>query len=272
MKHIFDSHAHYFDGRFERECESGASGILHDVLAESVECIINVGTNLQSSCLAMEQAVRYEGMYAAVGIHPEDCHYISDVDGALAQLKAMLGTSETRHRDKIVAIGEIGLDYHWQSYGDIPMDKEKQARFFDAQMCMAKESDLPVIIHDREAHGDCFETVLRHPECRGVFHSYSGSKEMALELIKRGWYISFSGTLTFKNAERVRDCARSLPRERVLVETDAPYLAPHPMRGKLNHSGLLLYTLEALGEVWKCSSEEAAIITNQNAKRLFAIL
>ena len=272
MNHIFDSHAHYFDGRFEKEQEGGAHAILEELLGNSVEGIINVGTNPQSSRLAVEQAARYAGMYAAVGIHPEDCHYISDVDVALAQLRAMLGTSETRRRDKIVAIGEIGLDYHWQSYGEIPMDKGKQALFFDAQLDLSEELDLPVIIHDREAHGDCFETVLRHPRCRGVFHSYSGSAEMALELVKRGWYISFSGTLTFKNAERVRDCARRVPHDRVLIETDAPYLAPHPMRGKLNHSGLLFYSLETLGEVWGCSPEEAAAMTNQNAKRLFAIL
>jgi TatD DNase family protein len=149
------------------------------------------------------------------------------------------------------------------------MDKGKQACFFDVQMELARELDLPVIIHDREAHGDCFETILRHPEVRGVFHSYSGSAEMARELVRRGWYLSFSGTLTFKNAERVRAAAMAVPRDRLLIETDAPYLAPHPHRGKLNHSGLLIHSLETLSQLWECTSEEAAQITEQNAERLF---
>ncbi|MBQ2249047.1 MAG: TatD family hydrolase, partial [Clostridia bacterium] len=143
------------------------------------------------------------------------------------------------------------------------------AYFFEAQMRLAEELGLPVIIHDREAHGDCFETVLRHPGVRGVFHSYSGSAEMARELTRRGWYISFSGTLTFKNARRVREAALAVPRDRLLVETDAPYLAPHPMRGKLNHSGLLVHTLSTLAELWECTPEEAAAITAQNGKNLF---
>jgi TatD DNase family protein len=161
------------------------------------------------------------------------------------------------------------LDYHWQQYGDIPMDKEKQAYFFDAQMKLARELGLPVIIHDREAHGDCFETVLRYPQVKGVFHSYSGSAEMARELVKRGWYISFSGTLTFKNASRVREAAMSVPRDRLLIETDAPYLAPHPMRGRLNHSGLLLHSLDVLSELWGVNAEKAAEITFENAEKFF---
>ncbi len=266
---IFDTHAHYFDGRFEREAEGGADAVLHAVMPDPVSHIINVGTNLDTSRAAIKQAAEWDGMYAAVGIHPEDCHMIDDPDAALKSLRDMLGNAETRKRDKIVALGEIGLDYHWQFYGDIPMDKGKQAYFFDAQMKMAKELELPVVIHDREAHGDCFETVLHHPDVRGVFHSYSGSAEMARELVKRGWYISFSGPLTFKNADRLREVARSVPRERVLVETDAPYLAPHPMRGKLNHSGYLVYTLETLAAIWETTPEAAAEQTAQNAKSLF---
>lgn len=271
MHHIFDTHAHYFDGRFATENEGGADAILNAIMPETVSHIINVGTNLDSSRAAVAQAAEYHGMYAAVGIHPEDCHYITDPDHALADLRDLLGTAETRARDKIVAIGEIGLDYHWQFYGEIPMDKQKQAYFFDAQMKLAADLDLPVIIHDREAHGDCFETVLRHADVRGVFHSYSGSAEMARELVRRGWYISFSGPLTYKNAERVREAARAVPRERLLEETDAPYLAPHPMRGKLNHSGLLVHTLQTLAELWECTPDEAVAVTAANAKKLFGI-
>lgn len=266
---IFDSHAHYFDGRFEKEAEGGSEAILSSVCPDPVRYIVNVGTNCETSRRAILQAARHEGMYAAVGIHPEDCHMIADADAALDALADILGDRESRARDKIVALGEIGLDYHWQFYGDIPMDKGRQAYFFDAQMELAARHSLPVIIHDREAHGDCFETVLRHPTVTGVFHSYSGSAEMVRELCRRGWYISFSGSLTFKNAERVREAARAVPRDRLLVETDAPYLAPHPMRGKLNHSGLLVHTLGVLSELWSVTAEEAAQTTLENAKRLF---
>ncbi|MBR3895042.1 MAG: TatD family hydrolase [Clostridia bacterium] len=268
---IFDTHAHYFDTRFVRESEGGADAILKKIMPDPIAYIVNVGTNCENSRRAIAQAAQYDGMYAAVGIHPEDCHYLSDADAALDELRALLGDGESRNRDKIVALGEIGLDYHYENYGEIPMDKQKQAYFFARQLEMAQELDLPVIIHDREAHGDCFETVLRYPAVRGVFHSYSGSAEMAKELARRGWFISFSGTLTFKNANRVREALLAVPRDRVLVETDAPYLAPHPMRGRLNHSGLMIHTVEALAELWFCTPEEASSVTVENAKNLFLI-
>ena len=266
---IFDTHAHYFDERFVREAEGGADALLRQWMPEPVARVVNVGTSCESSRKAIAQAAQYEEMYAAVGIHPEDCHRITDVNAAMCELEEILGSTEDRLRNKIVAIGEIGLDYHYENYGEIPMDKQKQAIFFDAQMELAERLDLPVIIHDREAHGDCFETILRHPKVRGVFHSYSGSPDMARELVRRGWYISFSGTLTFKNANRVREAALAVPRDRLLIETDAPYLAPHPMRGRLNHSGLLLHSLDTLAQLWQCTPEEAAEQTYQNAVQLF---
>lgn len=266
---IFDTHAHYFDAKFEKEVPGGAEEILKKIMPNPVFRILNVGTNCQNSRQAIAQAAKYEGMYAAVGIHPEDCHFLSDEAQALDELRALVAHAANRRRDKIVALGEIGLDYHWQEYNGIPMDKKKQARFFDAQMEMAAELGLPVIIHDREAHGDCFETVLRHPTVHGVFHSYSGSAEMARELVKRGWYLSFSGTLTFRNATRVREAALVVPHNRLLIETDAPYLAPHPLRGSCNHSGLLVYTLQVLAELWQCTAEEAALQTAKNAQALF---
>ena len=271
MLRIFDSHAHYFDGRFLKEHEGGSDAILRSVMPSPVARIINVGTNCENSRMAVKQSAEYEGMYAAVGIHPEDCHYIADADAALEELRVLLGNEKTRKGHKIVALGEIGLDYHWEFYGEIPMDKKKQAYFFERQMDLASELSLPVIIHDREAHGDCFETVLKYPTVKGVFHSYSGSAEMATELVKRGWYISFSGTLTFKNAAQVRRAALAVPKDRLLIETDAPYLAPHPLRGSMNHSGLLSYVLETLGELWNCSLEEAARATYENASRLFGL-
>ena len=171
---------------------------------------------------------------------------------------------EKREENKIVALGEIGLDYYWT-----PFDKELQAECFERQLLMAEGFDIPVVIHDREAHGDCFETILKHPRVKGVFHSYSGSAEMAKELIKRGWYISFSGVVSFKNAAKVKDVARVVPDDRMLIETDAPYLAPHPFRGKLNHSGRLLYTATALAEARGVSVESVARLTRDNAMRLF---
>lgn len=268
---IFDSHAHYFDRRFAAEYPGGADALLKEILPHPVSRIINVGTNPENSRAAIAQAARYPGMFAAVGIHPEDCHTLTDPETALADLRGLLGDAESRRRDKIVALGEIGLDYHYENYGEIPLDRAKEMYFFEAQLEMAEALDLPVVIHDREAHGDCFEAVLRHPGVRGVFHSYSGSAEMAHELVRRGWYLSFSGTLTFKNATRVREAAGAVPRDRLLVETDAPYLAPHPKRGSLNHSGLLVYTLGTLAEIWGCTAQEANRITSENAENLFGI-
>ena len=269
--HIFDTHAHYFDARFEREAEGGADAILQRILPDPVSHIVNVGTDCHTSRLAIAQAARYEGMYAAVGIHPGDCHALPNADDALQELSELLGNAETRRRDKIVALGEIGLDYYWQDYNGIPMDKAKMAYFFEEQLALAERLGLPVIIHDREAHGDCFETVLRHPGLRGVFHSYSGSAEMARELTRRGWYVSFSGTLTFKNATRVREAAMRVPRDRLLIETDAPYLAPHPVRGSLNHSALLCHSLAVLADMWDCTPDAAAEITHANAKSFYNI-
>jgi TatD DNase family protein len=198
-----------------------------------------------------------------VGIHPEDAQKSDDIDAELSALDELLAH---KGEHKIVALGEIGFDYYWQ-----PVDKELQAKTFEAQMKLAQKHGLPVVVHDREAHGDSFDMICKFPKVRGVFHSYSGSAEMARELTRRGWYISFSGTLTFKNANRVREAALAVPRDRLLIETDAPYLAPHPMRGRLNHSGLLVHTLDSLATLWEISAEEVAKITFTNAKKCFDI-
>lgn len=265
---LFDSHAHYFDKRFDAELDGGADTLLRETVFPSGVCsVINVGTNPENSLRCIEQAKRYDGMYAAVGIHPEDTRDMpQDVEYYVEQISAMLDTAKKREENKIVAIGEIGLDYHYDGF-----DKARQAEFFEAQLSLAEQVGLPVIIHDREAHGDCFETVLRHPRVSGVFHSFSGSAEMAQELVRRGWYISFSGVLTFKNARRVREVAERIPSDRILIETDCPYLAPEPYRGRINHSALMLHTAQALADVRGADLSEIVEVTAKNARRLFGL-
>ncbi len=264
---IMDSHAHYFDRRFANETE-GADVILErDVFGAGVAAVINVGTNNHNSRTAVEQARRYPQMYVAAGLHPEDVHFDDlCLDTELPCLCELLDTPEKRAENKIVALGEIGLDYHVEN-----PDKQKQMAFFEAQLALAERLDIPVIIHDREAHGDCFEAVLRHPTVRGVFHSFSGSSEMARELVKRGFYISFSGVLTFKNAKRAPEVVAAVPPDRILIETDAPYLAPVPHRGRINHSGLMIHTAEALASLWGISLAETVKITAQNTQTLFGL-
>ena len=271
MPRFIDTHAHYFDRRFH-ELEGGVDALLSSrEFCAVTRAVINVGTSPRTNMLAVEQAARYPFMVAAVGIHPEDAQGLPngealDPTDELCGLLSYLADPLTREEDKIVAIGEIGLDYHWE-----PMDKNLQKAFFDGQMEIARTTGLPVIIHDREAHGDCFDTVLRYPSVTGVFHAYSGSAEMARELVRRGWYIGLGGTLTFKNAERVRAVAKAIPLDRILLETDCPYMAPVPYRGKINHSGYIPHIAEVLADLHGISTEELSDVTTQNAERLFAL-
>ncbi len=264
---LFDSHAHYFDKRFSVETE-GADVILRDeVFGKGVEGVINIATNPQNSRICIEQAKKYSGMYATVGIHPEDVAYLSeDIDRELNGIYELISSVEVRQKNKIVAIGEIGLDYHYEGF-----DKRLQAEFFNRQMKMASDLDVPVVIHDRDAHGDCFETVIKYPKVKGVFHSFSGSCEMARELVKRGWYISFSGVLTFKNARKCVEVASEIPLEKILIETDCPYLAPHPFRGRINHSGLMRLTAEKLADIKGIKYDEVVFSTRNNARTLFGV-
>ncbi len=256
---LFDTHAHYWDEKLKNESE----GLLTELFAHSLVGVVNVGTSPATSRIAIAQAQQHPGMYTALGIHPTDAAVLTGTpEGEVAEIRALL----TDPASRAIAVGEIGLDYYWEPY-----DKELQKKYFRLQMALAEELGLPVVVHDREAHGDCFDIACEFPRVRGVFHSYSGSAEMARELVKRGWYISFSGTLTFKNAHRVREVAAALPQDRVLIETDAPYLTPHPHRGKLNHSGYLDLTCASLAEVWGITPEAAAGITTDNALRFFGL-
>ena len=258
----FDSHAHYYDERFTEECPEGVENLLDTLFSESVSYIINVGTSPETSRLAIAQAKKFPNMYTAVGIHPSDTRFLSDMDAEIAEIEALIRDKE----NKCLLLGEIGLDYHYPD-----TDKEQQMRYFEAQMRLAEKLDIPVCIHDREAHGDVLDVIKKYPRVRGILHSFSGSAEMATELITLGYMISFSGTLTFTNARRPREVAAALPKERVLIETDAPYLAPHPHRGKLNHSGRLEYTNAALAAIFGISSEECASLTEDNAKRFLGL-
>lgn len=259
----FDSHAHYYDERFESECKEGVDNLIDALLADSVSFILNVGTSPETSRLAVNQAKKHGNMYTAVGIHPSDSQYLGvGLDEALSDIEALIKNPE----NKCVCLGEIGLDYHYPD-----TDKDCQMKYFKAQMALAERLSIPVSIHDREAHGDVMEVIRSFPRVRGVLHSFSGSPEMAKELIGLGYMISFSGTVTFTNAKRPREVAASLPKESVLIETDAPYLAPHPNRGKLNHSGYLEFTNGILAECLGISAEECAAVTEENARRFFGI-
>lgn len=258
----FDSHAHYYDERFYEELEMGVDTLIDTLLADNVSYIVNIGTSPETSRLAIQQAKKHENMYTAIGIHPSDTRFLSDMDAELADIRNLILDSS----NKCVCLGEIGLDYHYPD-----TDKERQMRYFVAQMEMARELNIPVCIHDRESHADVMEIIRRYPEVKGVLHSFSGSAEMAEELVKLGWMISFSGTLTFTNARKPKEVAARIPHECVMIETDCPYLAPHPKRGTLNHSGNLEYTNAVLASIWGITPEECARITENNAKRFFKI-
>ena len=260
---FFDSHAHYYDERFfGEENPDGADALLVTLFECGLLGAVNVSSSYPAALKVIEQAKRFEKVYSAVGVHPEDL--TSEGLNYIEQIEKIRALAENRTENKIVAIGEIGLDYYWRQD-----NKAEQKDCFERQLSLAEELSLPVIIHDREAHGDCFETVLRYPNIKGVFHSYSGSAEMARELIKRGWYISFSGVVSFKNAAKIKEVAAIVPDDRILIETDAPYLAPHPFRGKINHSGRLFYTASALALERGVDVKTISNLTYNNAKALF---
>ena len=250
----FDSHSHMDDRRFDGDREE----IIHDLQNHGVGLLMNVGCDLESSERSVALAKRYPFVYAAVGSHPDDA---DRVDGKLLDRYRSLASHE-----KVRAIGEIGLDYH---YEDVP--RARQIIAFEQQLELAEALKLPVIVHEREAHGDAMEIVKRHPDVHGVFHCFSGSKELALWLVERGWYIGFTGVVTFKNARRAVEAVQALPLDRILIETDCPYMAPEPYRGRRNDSRYVPLVAAKIAELKGISPEEAGNITTENAKRLFAI-
>lgn len=260
---LFDSHAHYTDRRFDDEFPGGADALLRELFAADVEYVINAATNCDNAENVISQAQSYPRMYAAVGIHPEDCLNLTSIDAEIKRLRAML---DHKKENKIVAVGEIGLDYYWDKD-----HKGLQAEYFDRQLALAEEYGLPAVVHDRDAHGDCFETILKHPGVVGIMHSFSGSPELALEYVKRGWYISFSGVVSFKNARKAREAAAAVPIDRILAETDCPYLSPEPMRGKLNRSDRLIYILTAIADARQTDVESLGRAVFENSRRIFDV-
>ena len=259
----FDSHSHYYDDRFSEEREGGADPLISALLSGEVSGIVNVGTSPETCRLAISQAEKYDNMYLALGIHPSDTRDLSDIDAELLEIEKMI----INQGRKCVCLGEIGLDYHYPD-----TDKEKQHVYFREQMRLAERLKLPVCIHDRDSHADVMSVIREFPCVTGILHSYSGGVDMARELCERGYMISFSGTLTFTNARRPKEVAAVLPHDRILIETDCPYLAPHPLRGTLNHSGNLKYTNAVLASILGITEEECAALTEANAKRVFGLL
>ncbi len=250
----FDTHAHYDDKAFDADRDA----LLCAVHAEGAELILDPGCDVQSSRAALALAERYGFVYAAVGLHPEELDKVT-VD-SMDEISAL-----ARH-PKCVAIGEIGLDYYWDD-----TRRDEQKALLAAQLRLAVELDKPVIIHDREAHADSYAAVTSVDGLRGVFHCYSGSAEMARELLKRGWYLGFDGPITYKNARRAIEVLELCPMERILIETDSPYLSPVPMRGRRNDSRNLHYIVEKIAEVKQLTPPEVAASTLQNGKTLFGI-
>ena len=252
---IFDTHAHMDDRAFDQDRDS----LLSRLPEEGIALLMNPGCSLASSQAAVSLSNQYSYIYAAVGSHPDAADEVND--GVLEQYRALC-----RDNPKVKAIGEIGLDYH---YEDIPRDIQK--RSFRAQMGLARELDLPVIVHEREAHEDGMKIVEEFPSVTGVFHCYSGSLEMAKWLIERGWYIGFGGVLTFKNARKALEVAGNIPLERIVLETDCPYMAPEPFRGRRNDPGKLYRVAEKLAQLRGMTMEEVQAITLENGKALYRI-
>ena len=250
-RNIFDSHAHYTDKAFNDDRENMLGS-----LRESGICgVINCGADIESSVFSVELANKYDYIYAACGIHPEEADKIPE--NYIEILKNLA------RNEKCVAIGEIGLDYYWRQD-----TKEKQKELFESQILLSKELGLPIIVHDREAHGDTLEILKKHKP-KGVLHCFSGSPETAEEILKLGMYIGLGGALTFKNARKAVEVAEMLPLDRLLLETDCPYMAPVPFRGKRNYSGYIPYIAEKVAEIKGIDPQTVLDITSENAKNLF---
>ena len=251
---LFDTHAHMVDPVFDEDIHE----ILTGLADKNVGLVMNPGCCLKTSRLGVALAEKYPFVYAAVGSHPDAADEVNEE--VIEEYRKLCKL------EKVKAVGEIGLDYY---YEDIP--REIQQKAFRMQMDLARELDMPVIVHERNAHDDGMRIIKEFPTVKGVFHCYSGSAEMARQLVNMGWYIGFTGVLTFKNARKAVETAESIPLERIVLETDCPFMAPEPFRGKRNDPGYLYRMAERLAEIRGISVEEAEKATFENGKRLYRI-
>ena len=253
MRNIFDSHAHYYSHQFDSDREQLLGWVLQE---RGVVGIVNMGSDLESCYATLELARRYDYIWGGVGIHPEDA--LDLPEDWLGQIQEML------KEPKIVAVGEIGLDYHWLD----ACPKDRQQKVFAIQLELARELALPVVVHDREAHADTLEFLKKYKPA-GVVHCFSGSWETAREILDLGMYIGLGGVVTFKNARHAVEVAKNIPLERLVLETDAPYMAPVPYRGKRNDSSLIAFVAEKIGELRGMEAQAVLDVTAENTRRLF---
>ncbi|MBQ3030318.1 MAG: TatD family hydrolase [Agathobacter sp.] len=254
---IFETHAHYDDDRFNEDRDE----LLKRLPEEGVGVVINSGASVESTRDTIRLAKEYPHVYAAVGVHPSEIEELDE--DFFAWMK------EQADWEKTVAIGEIGLDYYWDKEPEV---QERQRYWFGRQIEMAKETNLPIIVHSRDAAADTMQVMKEHhaEEIAGVIHCYSYSKEMALEFIKMGYYIGVGGVVTFKNAKKLKETVEAIPLEKILLETDCPYMAPEPYRGKRNSSLYLPYVIEEIARIKDISKEEVERVTEENARKLFS--
>jgi len=252
---LIDTHAHLDDKRFDGDRED----VIKQLRQDGVDLVINPGADITSSHKAVELARAYDFIYAAVGVHPQDAARFDE--GQLRELEKLA------HEDKVVAIGEIGLDYHY----DEP-SRDVQIACFKKQLKLAEQLDLPVIIHDRDAHGDVMEILkARGKKQKGVLHCFSGSAEIAKECMKLGYLISFTGNITFKNARRLVEVVKAIPIEKIMIETDSPYLTPEPHRGERNYPGNVRYVAQKIAEIKGMQYDDVVHVTGHNAVKLFGL-
>ena len=250
----FDTHAHLHDEAFDED----RSELIASFSEVGVCGAINASCSVESSKITVGYCEKYDNIFGSVGIHPDSADTFDST--------SILTLSELLKKPKICAVGEAGLDYYYEGY-----DAELQKKVFEAQAALAYEMKVPLIVHDRDAHRDTFDILKKFPGISAVFHCFSGSVEFAAELMKLGFYLSFGGAITFKNARRAPEVLRSVPRDRVMLETDCPYMAPVPFRGKRNHPGFIPQITAGVSELWGIPTEEVGRITTENAENFFGI-
>ncbi len=259
---IFDSHCHYNDRRFREEHED-YQGFLDGIFRSGEFCAAVSGWDVESSADACRIAGRYPGtVYATVGIHPCNSQRAARLDRSIEDLAGIIASNRCR----VVAVGETGYDFHYDD-----TDETIQRLYFDAQIDLARSLGLPVVIHDRDAHNATYAAISRNKDVRFMLHSFSGSAEMARQLLRYDCWFSFSGTVSFKNATSVREALAAVPRDRVMAETDCPYLAPHPFRGRTNDSTYMVHTIRAMADAMGIDYAEAVELTSNNSKRFYNI-